>query len=44
MEGLGIQYNSSTYNVFAICEEFRQRLAQLQRLTEQAVNETTEKD
>ncbi len=42
MESKDIEFNRSSYNIFAICEEFRQRLAQLQGLTDQVVKETTE--
>jgi len=42
MESQDIEFNRNSYNVFAICEEFRQRLAQLQRLKDPVVKETTE--
>jgi hypothetical protein len=42
MESQDIEFNRNSYNVFSICEEFRQRLAQLQRLKDPVVKETTE--
>jgi len=32
MDNDGTSFNKSGYNIFSICQEFRQRLAELQRL------------
>ncbi len=32
MSNNGSSFNKNVYNIFSICEEFRQRLAELQRL------------
>jgi hypothetical protein len=36
--------NQSRYSAFALCQEFRQRLVQLHRLTEKLVETKTEED
>ena len=38
MEGKEVKFNRNLYNVFSICEDFRQRLEQLHRLTEKLVD------
>ena len=44
MESNEVKFNFNNYNIFSICEDFRQRLDQLQRLKEKVLNEKTEKD
>ncbi len=39
MEEQEVHFNNNLYNVFAICEDFRQRLEQLHRLKEKVVEE-----
>jgi phage-related tail protein len=39
MKGKDIKYNARDYNIFTICQEFRQRLEQLQRLKQKVLNE-----
>lgn len=34
-----VKFSFSSYNIFSICEDFRQRLACLQRLKEKVLNE-----
>ncbi|MDB4107368.1 hypothetical protein N9595_02770 [Bacteroidia bacterium] len=41
MEEQEVQFNKNLYNVFAICEDFRQRLEHLHRLKDKVVNEIT---
>ena len=38
MEEQEVQFNKNLYNVFAICEDFRQRLEQLHSLKDKVVN------
>ncbi len=44
MESKEVKFNSHSYNIFSICEDFRQRLERLQRLKEKVLNEKREKD
>jgi hypothetical protein len=39
-----LQFNKNYYNVFGVCQEFRQRLEDLQRLTKAKKQEKEEKD
>ncbi len=43
MEGKDIKYNARDYNIFTICQEFRQRLEKLQRLKQKVLNEEDKK-
>ena len=44
MEGQEIKFNQYSYNIFAICGEFRQRLEELHRLKEKVVKESADKN
>jgi len=39
-----LHINLSKYNVFAICQDFRQRIVQLNRLKEKVINEIADKN
>ena len=44
MEKKDLIVNKHIYNIFAICEDFRQRVEQLNRLKEKVLNETSKED
>mgnify|MGYP001072374136 CR=1 FL=1 len=44
MKDQELKINLSKYNVFAICQDFRQRMVQLNRLKEKVINELADKN